>query len=315
MQIKSFSSRSILKVIVGGLVAVCWLGLATLASTLVIFGHGFGDALAIDVPDALQGVGIFENLGQQLSINDLKFTDEQGVEASLAKFLEKPGALKEASEKNGSAERTPILLNLVYYGCTSLCTFVLNGVVDSMKKAKALPGEDFQLVTVSIDDREDAKLATRKKDSYLKMLSGGDEAIAKEVSKNWHFLVGKKPMIEKLAAEVGFRYKYIESENQFSHPAGTFVITAEGKLSRVLYGIEYSPRDLKLAIAEASTGKISTVVERFLLNCYRYDPNSRKYTFYATRLVQWAAFITVVSIGWYMFLFWRRQRRYPKTSV
>jgi protein SCO1/2 len=255
---------------------------------LMMFSLGIKGSFAIDKPAGLEGVGIVEKLGTSIPLNTFRFKDESNQDVEFAKFF---------------SRGRPVLLNFVYYECTSLCTFVLNGVVDSLKRVDLVPGRDFELVTVSIDPKDTAELATKKKKNYLKAY-GRAEAAA-----GWHFLISPTDAAQKLADAVGFQYKYIEAEKQFSHPAATFVLTPEGKLSRVLYGIEYQPRDLKLALAEASTSKISNVVERFLLYCYRYDPNSRKYTFYATRLVQAGSLLMILCLGGYMWFFWRKERK------
>jgi protein SCO1 len=199
--------------------------------------------------------------------------------------------------------KRPVLLNLVYYDCPSLCGFVLKGFLDGLKPLSWTPGREFEIVTVSINPREKPQLAAKKKAAYLQELGrpGAEQG--------WHFLTGDEAQIQKLAAQVGFRYKWIEKDQQYSHSAAIFVLTPQGRISRYLYGVLFPERDLKLALLEASDGKIGTLVERFLLFCYRYDPQTRKYSIYLTQLMRLAALLTTLALGGYLALFWRRERK------
>jgi protein SCO1/2 len=130
-----------------------------------------------------------------------------------------------------------------------------------------------------------------------------------QASRGWHFLTGEEDQIRKLASQVGFGFRYDDREKQYAHSAAVFALTPEGKISRYLYGIEFSNKDLRLALLEASNGKIGTVMDRILLFCYRYDPVTRKYSIYLTQLMQAASVGTVVIFGAYLAIFWRRQRK------
>ena len=248
----------------------------------------FAALAAEPLPEQLKDVGITEKLGQSVAIHELKFRDEAGQPVTLSKYF---------------ASGKPVMLNLVYFSCPHLCTFVLNGTVDSLKKFEWTPGEQFEMVSVSIDPTETAELAAKKKESYLESL--GKPAAAK----GWHFLTGEESQIKRLASEIGFGYRYEASEKQYAHAAANFVLTPEGKISRILYGIEYAQKDLRLSLVEASNGKIGTIVDRFLLFCYRYDPVTRKYSIYLTKIMQAGCAATILVFGGYLALFWRRQRR------
>jgi protein SCO1/2 len=149
----------------------------------------------------------------------------------------------------------------------------------------------------------------RKKESYIKAYG------RPEAASGWHFLTGEESQIKKLADQVGFGYRYDEKEKQYAHSAAMYVLTPEGKISRYLYGVEYPNKDLRLALLEASNGKIGTVVDRFLLFCYRYDPNTRSYSIYLTKLMQTACGATMLIFGSYLFVFWRRQRKGAYSNV
>lgn len=244
------------------------------------------------IPNELKDVGIIEKSGSSVLLNDLVFKDETGAKVSFSKYF-----------NQGSK---PVILVLAYYECPNLCTFVLNGLVDAMKGLDWVPGKQFEVVTVSINPRETPELAKAKKASYLASLG------KPEAADGWHFLTGEESQIRKLSNAVGFGYKWIEEEKQYAHSAAIYVTTPDGRLSRYLYGIEYKPQDLKLSLLEASNGKIGTVIERLLLFCYRYNPQTHKYSVYLTQLMQAGGFGTVVVFGGYLAVFWRRQRRLYK---
>jgi len=240
------------------------------------------------LPEQLKDVGIVENLGVQVDTS-LKFTNEEGKEVPLSSFLH---------------TKKPVVLTLMYYECPSLCNLLLNGFVDTLKNFPQWEiGKQYEIITISIDPREGPELASRKKQSYLKSLGRAD------AEAGWHFLTGKEESIKKLSTQVGFRYKFDEKQKEYAHGAGLFILTPEGKLSRVLYGIQFQSKDLKLALLEASSGKIGTVIDRILMFCYRYDPTTRGYGVYAMRLVQITSATSVAVFGGVFFIIWRSERR------
>ncbi len=239
------------------------------------------------IPPELQGVGITEHLGDKVSIQDLSFRDEAGKTVALSQYF-------------GGGK--PILLSLVYYECPNLCNLLLNGLVAGLRSLPWNPGEQFELISVSIDPKEGPDLAAKKKAAYLNSYGRPQGAMG------WHFLTGEEKQIQKLASQVGFGYRYDEQEKQFAHSAALYVLTPEGKISRYLYGIQFFEKDLRLALLEASNGKIGSIVDRFLLFCYRYDPHTRKYSVYLSNIMRAGAAGTVLVFGSYLLLFWRRQR-------
>lgn len=240
------------------------------------------------VPDELREIGIKEKLGAQLEISQLSFLNEFGQPVVLGDFFRKG---------------KPVILTLVYYECPNICNFLLSGFLTSLKKLDWSVGNEFEVVTVSINPKELPKLAQGKKAAYIRDYgrSSGDAG--------WHFLTGEESQIRKLAAQVGFGYKYDEQEKQYAHSAVIFALTPEGRLSRYLYGVEFFVKDLKLALLEASNGKIGSVVDQLLLFCYRYDPHTRKYSVYLSRLMQAGCGTTLLLFGAYLGVFWRRQRK------
>ncbi|HEX8283829.1 MAG TPA: SCO family protein [Pyrinomonadaceae bacterium] len=205
--------------------------------------------------EVLKKVGIDQRLGEQIPLG-LRFRDESGREVALAEYF---------------AKGRPVVLTLVYYECPMLCNQVLNGAVGSFQALTFTAGKEYEVVTVSFDEREGPELAARKKETYLRRYKReGAEA-------GWHFLTGDKASVEALARAVGFRYVWDEESKQFAHASALMVATPGGKLSHYLYGIDYAPTDLRLALVEASEGKIGSPVDALLLYCYHYDPAAGRF--------------------------------------
>ncbi len=253
--------------------------LALLAMTNIAIAHE-------QTPRELEGIDVEEHLGQNIDLN-LTFTDELGETVPLKSFF------------NGK----PIVLSLVYYGCPNLCNFLMNGLTDSLKKLDWTVGNEFDIVHVSIDPKEDSQLARDKRSNHLKAYGRNLPPGA------WHYMVGKEDNIKRLADQVGFRFRYDEAEKQYAHAAVIVVVTPDGKIARYLYGIQFRPMDLKLALLEASQGKVGNLVEKFLLFCYHYDPQTKKYALFATRLMRGAGVITVFGIGLLVLNLWRKGKQ------
>ncbi|PIR21546.1 MAG: hypothetical protein COV45_02030 [Deltaproteobacteria bacterium CG11_big_fil_rev_8_21_14_0_20_47_16] len=226
------------------------------------------------IPYELKNVGITEHLGKTIDLN-LKFKDDTGKTVVLKDYF---------------GGKKPVILTLAYYGCPNLCGLLMNGVADSFKDLKWAPGQEFEYVNVSIDPTETPTLAAEKKANYIKM-SGRPQT-----ADGWHFLVGDDKTIHALAQQVGYAYYYDKDEQQYAHGSAIFVLTPDGTLSRYLFGVTFEPRDMRLALLEASSGKIGNIVDHILLYCYRYDPKSRKYSLLATRMMKVAAGATLFGV-------------------
>ena len=199
--------------------------------------------------------------------------------------------------------KRPVVLAFVYYGCPMLCLQSLSSLASTLGVLSENPGEDFEVVSVSIDPRETPALALEKKAHYVER--SGKPSIAK----GWHYLTGTEANIQRLTKAAGFRYVWDESLQQFAHPAGIVVATPQGKVSRYLFGIDYGPRDLRLALLDASEEKISSPLEKALLYCYHYDLATGRYSLAIMRIVQVAGAATVFSLGTLIFVWTRRERR------
>jgi len=238
-------------------------------------------------PADLQGIDIVEHLGEKIPL-DLMFANEKGDSVRLGSYFQ---------------QNKPVLFTLVYYECPMLCTLILNGLTNGVRQLSWLPGNEFQMVSVSIDPRETPKLATEKKQRYLKNL--GKEDIPDSA---WAFLVGKQSQIRKLADALGFKYFYVKERDQYAHPAAAYLLTEDGVISRYLYGIEFKPNDLKLGLLEASKGEIGSTLERIILYCYHYDPDAKSYVVFAQNVMKVGGAITLVVLILLLATLWMRER-------
>jgi protein SCO1/2 len=234
----------------------------------------------------LKQVNIEQRLNNQIPL-DLKFRDESGREVRLAEYF---------------AKGRPVALTLVYYECPMLCNQVLNGAVGAFQGLQFTAGREFEVVTVSFDPREGPELAARKKETYLRRYKReGAEA-------GWHFLTGDKAAIDALAEAVGFGYAWDEQSQQFAHASAVMVATPGGRLSHYFYGIDYAPKDLRLALVEASEGKIGSPVDALLLFCYHYDPAAGRFA-PVMGVLRAAGVLTVAGVAALLLYLRRKSRR------
>lgn len=236
-------------------------------------------------------VGYDQRLDAQVPL-DLTFVDEAGKTTPLRSYF----------------DGKPAILVLAYYDCPMLCTLVLNGLVKALRTLSLSVGTDFNVVTVSFDAREKPALAAEKKKIYLQAYnrSGAEQS--------WHFLTGTEDAIQQLTRTVGFRYEYDQKSNQFAHASGIMILTPEGKISKYFYGIEYSARDVRLGLVEASEGKIGSLVDQVLLLCFHYDPAGAKYSLLVFRIVQVTGLGVLLLLGSYIFFQIRREKKQRKTN-
>jgi protein SCO1/2 len=238
-----------------------------------------------DRPLALRTVDLQQNLGAQVPL-DIEFRDEAGDQVNLAEYF----------------GRRPVILSFVYYNCQDLCPLVLDGLVRSMRPLSFNVGEQFDVITVSFDPRDTPALAAAKKSDLLNQYARHGSGAG------WHFLTGDPGAIQRLTEAVGFRYSYERNEDRFGHATGIILLTPGGKVARYFYGIEFSPRDLRLGLIEASSDKIASPVDQLLLFCYHYDPTTGKYNLIITRAIRLAGAATVVALAIFIFIMLRRDR-------
>jgi len=236
-------------------------------------------------PIPLRDVEFDQKLNSQIPL-DLSFTDERGVPVQLRQYF------------GGK----PIILNFVYYKCRDLCPLLLDGMVRTLRGVSFDIGTEFDVLTVSIDPHDNAALAAAQKRDFLARYGRrGSE-------RGWHFLTGEEAAIDKLAEAVGFHYSFDATTGEFAHATGIVLLTPTGKTSRYFYGIEFSPRDVRLGLVEAGEGKIGTPIDQLLLFCYHYDPVTGKYGPFVTNLVRLGGLITAVGLAGFILWMLRRER-------
>jgi protein SCO1/2 len=245
-------------------------------------------------PQILSQVGIDQHLNQRLPL-DLHFRDESGEEVRLGDYFGK----------------RPVILSLVYYRCPMLCGEVLNGLTSTLNVVSFNLGSDYDIVTVSIDPRETPDVAAKMKAVYLRRYNRHTPA----AEQGWHFLTGAQDQISQLATAVGFRYVYDPRIDQYAHASGIQLVTPDGRLSQYYYGIEYSPRDVRLGMIEASKNQIGTVVDQLILYCYHYDPTTGHYGAIVMRIVRLGGILTVLVLGGFIFTMVRRDVRAGKLQT
>jgi protein SCO1/2 len=233
----------------------------------------------------LKEVSVEQKIGQQLPL-DLTFKDESGHDVRLGQYF------------GGK----PVVMALAYYECPMLCTQVLNGMAGALKTLSFDAGKDFEVVVVSIDPRDTPALAAAKKANYLRSYGRPMSAAG------WHFLTGTNASIKPLAAAIGFHYAYDDNLKQFAHGAAIYVDTPKGVVSRYLLGIDFAPRDLRLALVEASNNRLGTVGDKVLLLCYHYDPASGKYGAAVLNSIRVGFVATVGAFLTFLFVSLRRER-------
>ena len=196
-----------------------------------------------------------------------------------------------------------MVLALVYYECPMLCTQVLNGLVTALGVMTFEPGKEFDVVAVSFNPREGPGLASQKKAAYLERYGRPHTAAG------WHFLTGTEPSIKRLTEAVGFKYDFDERTKQYAHGAGIELLTPKGHISKYFFGIEYSARDIRFGLIEASEERIGTLFDKVVMLCYHYDPEKGTYGAAVLRLVRLGGIATVLAFLTFLTVSLRRERR------
>jgi protein SCO1 len=264
------------------------LGLCAPCATAQVSSYGDKESgPANEAPTILNKVGITQNLNAQLPLN-LTFTDDAGKQVALSSYF-------------GSK---PAILALVYYQCPMLCSEELNGLTGALEMVDEVPGRDFNVIVVSIDPSEGTDLAAAKKRSYLKRYG------RPETADGWHFMTGTQANIDALTRAVGFGYVKIPGPDgkltQFAHASAIQIVTPEGKLAQYYLGVEYSPKDIRLGLVEASSNRIGSPVDNILTYCYHYDPGTNRHSLIVARVVQLGGLVTVLTLGGFMLVMFRR---------
>jgi protein SCO1/2 len=260
----------------------------TLACAAALLAAGLAAAgPPADPADALlREVRFDQRLGERVPA-DIPFRDESGQEVQVGRYF---------------GDR-PVILVLAYLRCPRLCTEVLNDLLKGLRGVPFTAGQDFQVVVVSFDARETPELAAAKRQTYV------EEYGRPGAGAGWHFLTGEQPAIDRLCAAVGFKAVYDPQHDQFAHASGLTVLAPGGRVSRYLFGLGYSPRDLRFALVESSEGKVGSPVDQILLRCFHYDPVAGRYSAAVLSLVRAGGVLTVAGLLMFWLAAARRGRR------
>jgi protein SCO1/2 len=266
------------------------LMLAIPAAIGQVSGYGdkqMGEPATDQLPNILHHVAITQKLNSQIPLNG-QFRDESGNSIRMGDYFGK----------------RPVILALVYYKCPMLCSEELDGLVGALEMVKFVPGKDFDVVVVSIDASEGPDLAAAKKKTYVQRYGHP------ETAEGWHFLTAQQPAINALADAVGFGYVRVPGPDgkmsQFAHASSIEIVTPEGRLAQYYLGVEYSARDIRMGLVEASHNKIGSPVDNILTYCYRYDPQLNKHSLIVARVVQAGGLLTLLCLGSFMTISFRR---------
>lgn len=248
-----------------------------------------------DVPKELKGVALEEKLGKKIDLS-LKFRDETGALVPLSSFFD---------------GKHPLILSPVYFACPGLCNFHLNGLTDALKvmdKNWSVGGK-FKVLAVSFDSKETPELAATKKKLYMNLYGReGSE-------KGWHFLTSDEDTVQALTQSIGFKFRWDEPSQEWAHTSAAVIVSPDGTISRYLPGIMFNQQDIKLALNEATEGKIGSFVESMVLYCFRYDPHQSKYTLAAFNVMKvGGAVMVLIMVLWLMPVFIRSRRAKAKAA-
>ena len=251
-------------------------------------------------PAFIQDIGIDEQLGTRIPAG-LRFAKANGDSVQLEDLL--------------SSDR-PVILNPLYYECPVLCGLVIDGLFNAVQSLAWQPGKEFDIISVSIDPTETDTLAARVKQDYIESGSWGTTlgteqhtATLAQVNEGWSFLTGKQSAIDSLISAVGFGVAPIPGTKDFAHSAAIILLSPDGTITRYLYGLQFNSFDLRTAILEASEGTIGNTVDKLIMYCYQYDPNSNSYALMAKRIMSLGGLATLIFLGIFLGYYWLRESR------
>jgi protein SCO1 len=270
------------------------------SAVLLLCGPSHAEAIAPDqvkdrteaLPERLEKVDVVEHPGVVLPL-DQEFLDSSGKVVRLRDYFD---------------GKRPVVLTFNYSNCPMLCSIQLNHFVAGLKGMDKTAGKEFEIVTLSIDPAEKPERAAESKLRYL-----GDYG-RPAAANGWHFLTS--PTSTKVVADaVGFSYSYNEVRKEWVHAAAIILATPDGRVSRYLYGLDYSPQTLELSLIETSDGNIATTLDHFLLYCFHYDESEGRYAPVAMNIMRVGASLTAVILGFVLVTFWAAERRKKRRSV
>ncbi|UCE65233.1 MAG: SCO family protein [Candidatus Zixiibacteriota bacterium] len=264
---------------------------AIILSISLLAGLSYAQLIEED-PSQLRDIDVEERLNENIPL-DFTFVDDSGDSVTLGDYFH---------------HGKPVVLMMGYYSCPMLCGLIMSGIVEAVNETSLKFGEDYQIVSVSIDPRETDLLASAKKKDYLKRIG------VPEDHAGWMFLTGSESQSRGLADAIGFKYYYDESKDMYAHAAVLIILAEEGKISRYLYGIKYESKDFRMAILEASEGKIGNTIDRIILYCYHYDPDAGGYVIFAGNVMRLGGTLTLAILAVFLGILWYRDRHKKATA-
>lgn len=248
-------------------------------ATLFIAIHG---AIGQEKP-AEDKLGVYEQLNAFI-LDDIVLTDEKYNVVNLKQAIQ-----------------LPTIISMVYYECPGICTPLMNGLADVMRRSELVLGKDYQVFTISFSHKEKTLLAQNKKQTYKKLVDKGD------IDNSWRYFTGDSLNIRKLLDNIGYQIK--QSGDEFVHPATLLVVSPQGKITRYLHGTYFLPFDLKMAIVEAGSERSGPTINKMLQFCFSYDAEGKKYVFNATKVSGSIIIIIALSFLSYLIVSSNRKRK------
>lgn len=249
----------------------------------IVFPQGSEEKLA-----ALQDIDVIEHLGERIPAG-LVFTDESGAPVKFDTLL---------------GRGKPVLVTLGYHRCPMLCGLVLDGIVKAHRDSGLKLGKDLVAVDISIDPSEDPELLAKTQRRVVELAGNGTK------TDDWPFWTSTTDggkAARALADAVGFRYKFDPDSRQFAHDAVAFLLTSDGVIARYLYGVDYPARDFRMAVVEASGGRVGTSLDKVIMSCYRYDPATRRYGPFVMGFMRIGALTVFVALASLLTVLWRKE--------
>ena len=240
------------------------------------------------LPEPLKDVSIKQNLDAQLPM-DAELMDASGQSRPFRSYL----------------HGKPVVLAFVYYECRMLCNMTMYGLIRALNAIPNLSaGKDFDVIAVSFDPAETPAVATKKMEEFQSRYRRGG------LEKGMQLLTGSEANVRRLAKAAGFQYEWDSKTNQWAHSSGLMLLTPDGKISKYFYGVEFSARDLRFGMIEASQGRIGSPVDQVLLFCYHYDPTTGKYGATIMTVLRLAGAVTVaLIIAFWILSYFQNKRR------
>lgn len=243
--------------------------------------------------EMLRQLEITEKLGDNIP-SDIMVTNEDGVEVELSTYFE---------------SGKPVLLNLIYFNCPSMCSLILNGVADAVDQLRWVPGEEYEIVTLSIDPDEDYMMAADQKRGYLSRME------REGIENGWHFLTTDQENVDRITDAVGMPFVWSEDAQEFLHGSAIMFVSPEMKLTRYLYGVSYRELDVRNALFDAAGGRVGSTMERIALYCFTYDADSRSYVPYAMNIMKVSGVVIVLGLGLFLGFFWLKERNKKSSEI